>query len=423
MCIRDSHNYGGEQFGVARDEGTFAAGDHVGWPDALSSAYYLAEVPASTLNAPTRLAPPVERNGGTTLLGSEAGLREIPLLLTTGSALAPEVDAYLQGLYPPSLASGIKTATNAGGSNDGGFGYLFGGSAAVSPANLAQVGLDLSGGTYVMANSTDLAPTLSAANVFYTGADLTPVSSDVTAPAGVAAAPNKVCAFRNAFAGSQFAVAMNHDFTFTSATQQTQQIAYTAASSAFPASQSGITCVAALDTTMSALFFGSSLSGHTTPAVPIDYTAAHTMSGQSLGTLSAPSANAGDITAPLPAGQASEAQTITWTGVTFPITFQGTTMALATANITLVLTRTKGANSLDYVTFTGSVKVTSGSTTVVLATITGGESSATVAAGASTSSPFPLIGEYVAPGAGAFVATVTAGATPSLLNPTINGNS
>jgi hypothetical protein len=328
---------------------------------------------------------------------------------------------YLNGLLPPST-SAYRTATNPGAANRGGFGYIFGGTASVQPLTVSGIGLALSGGNYTAGATNDLTPNATAADQFYTGADLTPHGSDVVAPSGVAAAPAKVCTFRNGYTGVQFAVAPNHDFTLPSPATQTQQVAYTGSTDTFPTMQSKIVCVALADSTSNSIFYGESLSGHPTAAMAINYTSGNVLHGAGAGTL-ASATNAGDITPAIASGT-SEQQTITFSNVPFPVTYKGTTTSGAVANIKLVLTRQKGNNSTDFITFTGQVTVFTmvAGSTIFTANITKGESSTTVATASALSGAIPLLGEYTASGTGAFVALVTPGASPNIVNPTIDGN-
>jgi hypothetical protein len=416
-----AHPFSNQEFGFSRDEGTAAAGNHTGWPDALSSAFYLDEVgKTASLAPPLRLAPPVEANNGSTTIGGSVNLAEVPLLLTPGASLAPEVNTYLNGMLPPST-SAYRSATNPGGANQGGFGFIFGGTASVQPLTVSGLGLALSGGNYTGAVTNDLTPSVTAASEFYTGADLTPVTSDVNEPTGVAASPAKACTWRNGYSGTQFAVATNHDGSLPTPANETQQVQYTGSSGAFPAMQSKITCVALADSTSKSLFYGQSLSGHPTAPTALDYTMANVLHGAGLGSASA--TNSGDITPPIASGT-SEQQTITFNNVSFPVTYKGTTTSGAVANIKLILTRTKGANSTDFITMTGTVTVltmTAGAT-IFTANITQGESSTTVATASTLSSSIPVIGEYTAVGTGAFVANVTPGASPNIVTPVIDGN-
>src|SRR5581483_7377606 len=129
--------YTGQLFGLARDEGTAAAGNHVGWPDALASAYYMASLAGGS--APARNAPGVEKSrsddgaGTATFVnlppaacGASGSVCSpyFPLLLTQGSSLSPEVDGYLKAMYP--AGTQYKTGSNPTGANDGGFGFVFG---------------------------------------------------------------------------------------------------------------------------------------------------------------------------------------------------------------------------------------------------------------------------------------------------------
>ncbi|HWW52713.1 MAG TPA: cell wall-binding repeat-containing protein, partial [Acidimicrobiales bacterium] len=208
QVMQDQNKFVNQGFGLARSEGSGLG--HVGWPDALSSGLVLASLHSGTGTVPLRLAPPVEANpspfAAASTLGGTAGPSRFPLLLTPGAGLAPEVDAYLKGLYPVAT----RTASTPATADQGGFGYVFGGQAAILPTAELTMAQDLSGGTYTAgAKRSDLAPTLDNAGVYYTAMDLTGYRNTVTGeggitiPAGQAGAGDKLCLARGAAAGVQ----------------------------------------------------------------------------------------------------------------------------------------------------------------------------------------------------------------------------
>ena len=185
--------YSNLAFGFARSEGGGAA--HVGWPDALSSAWWLAMMDDAG-TTPFRRASPVEKSGDGHVLVGGATNGQAPLLLTQQGSLAPEVATYLAGLYPD--PDNMTTATNAG-ADDGGFGFLFGGDAAISPTQTLDVAHRLSGFTYTTPNRSDLAPTMADGSVFYTNLNYAGYEPDSTTggpSSGGNSGADKVCAFR-----------------------------------------------------------------------------------------------------------------------------------------------------------------------------------------------------------------------------------
>jgi ell wall binding domain 2 (CWB2) len=408
--------------GFARSEGSGA--NHVGWPDALSSAWWLAMQDNESSN-PERLAPPVEKNQtGTTIGGSTD--EQPPLLLTGQGALPASVASYLSGLYPD--ATNMVTATNPGGGDDGGFGFVFGGTSAIAQNQVLDIAQRLSGGTYVTANRSDLAPTMAAGQVFYTALDYTgytPADETVGGPTGVTAAGDKVCGYRNAFTGSQFLSQHEADGLFVSG----QSIDYQNSGSGFPAFQSRFTCDdrpaagdAGDDTT--SVVKGLSSTGHSSGSKTLSWTGAATQLGSTVDgadaaantAVSTPSGC--DVFTDTTVNASTCSTTFTFTGA-MPVTYKGSSYALSAYSLSLTVTRTDGAaagDGTDAITATGTLTVTDGATTLFTATLTG--ESATLA------SPLAIAGFYSQSGAlGGFHLTLTAPtATAALSDLALQGN-
>ncbi|MHB8464834.1 MAG: cell wall-binding repeat-containing protein [Acidimicrobiales bacterium] len=439
--------YSDQLFGLARDEGSAAAGTHVGWPDALASAYYLAGLEGTS--APTRTVPAVNKSrvneGGMTSTAANltpvvcgaAGTKcspAVPLLLTTGSSLVPEVDAYLKAMYPSGGA--YKTGANPTGANDAGFGFVFGGSAAVSLDALAGMSSDLSGQTYNAATATDVAPVLTQTGVFYTTISLASFTGQLAGTTasfvGTAAAkpdPSvaKVCAMPGALGGVAGIEAVNDQRSFVA----TNPVDYYGTTVAYPATSALGSCVdlttaPVASTKSAATFYGVSLSGNATPPVSIGYTPALTLNVQALGNGPSGNTDSGSIFSAIASGS-SETETITYTAIPLQMTsYKGTSISGATADLTLKLTRTKAANSKDVISWTGSLTVLNGTTHVFQAGITQGITDVTPASTGSISSPLNLLGVYAAPGLGAIALTVSPpvvpGSVPQASSIQVSGN-
>jgi putative cell wall binding repeat protein len=448
-------SFSDQLFGVARDEGSYAAGNHVGWPDALASAYYLAELATSKVSDPARLAPPVEKTavsgvvtetqiaptaacGGT----GSACFANYPLLLTTGAGLAPEVDAYLKAMYP-STGSYKSGAASPPGASDGGFAFIFGGSGAVSAADQASLGLDLSGGTYTAAASTDLAPSLAAApGPFYTTADLSAFGPATPAPGttplvltGGTTDP-KVCVAPAAATGVAGILAIDQ----TGATAGAEPVEYYGGTAAYPAASSLGSCVdVKTETAISGSsdtvgLYGASLSGHETALTTVAFPASTTLfsgaaPGTPTGSLGPPATmTGGDVFAPV-AGATSTTETLTYTPASsstpqFPFTYRGTTYNTGALRLTITLVRSAGANGADVLAWTATVNgyVNAGSATPVFTASVGkGYVDATPAAGTAILTPINLLGVYGAAGnAGAVVLEVSPPTTPTG-SPSVSG--
>ncbi|MBK9180320.1 MAG: cell wall-binding repeat-containing protein [Acidimicrobiales bacterium] len=219
----------GTLFGFARsdrNDGTDAV-------DALAGAAFVDNVGLAGVSAPTRQAPPIERNGAlggdlrgpNTIIGGSTfqpgGI--VPILLVkpgtaTASGLSNAVATYLADLYPDPTS----TSENPTG-NQGGFGYVFGGTAAISAGTEQAIGTLLSGGTYAPAQidsdlvryngATDINPSATVNDIFFTdlgfglialtgGAsnDGGGVDLNQSTPAGLPIGP-KICVYRDGLLG------------------------------------------------------------------------------------------------------------------------------------------------------------------------------------------------------------------------------
>ncbi|MGQ0617194.1 MAG: cell wall-binding repeat-containing protein [Acidimicrobiia bacterium] len=388
--------YSEQAFGFARSEGAGAA--HTGWPDALASSWWLATLFANGDN-PLRAAPPVERNDGPDSdIGG--GDRELPaLLLTTAGSLPGDVDDYLGGLYPDS--DEIFTPDNLAGISDGGFGFLFGGTSAISDGAAGDIASLLSGGTYTSANRTDLAPTVDEELVFYTDLDFSDYSDDnelVGGPLGAITGVEKVCAFRNAFEGVQFLAAVDaDDFVNAAEIDYQGQPGPVGDDMGYEAEQSRFTCSdLSLSGEDATTVHGTSLSGHETGTVALDWSAA-TSRLSSVADLADP---APDSTTQEPAGcdvfgnQADATECTVTTTYTGPanVVFKNIGIAGATFELELAVTATDpagGADQTDAVTAVGTLEVISGGSTVFTASLVG--ESAT----APGVDPFQIAGYYL----------------------------
>jgi hypothetical protein len=279
--------------GFARSEGAGAA--FVGWPDVLASAWYIDEYDDGSGPTPFRGAPDWEQNEDYTFIGdgfwdqeSEADTsleseNKTPILVVQQASVPTSVDDYLESLWtnadveicnadpdPGEEGGDDSTSTGAGTcNNEGGFGFVFGGSAAVSAANRLIIAGHLSGDTY---GTTDLTPTQNNALVFYTETsfgEYDPPSENDGGPLGFnpAGAEPGVCWYRNALTGSQFGAVYDTDGDHW----DDEEVDYQNAETAFPRHQSRFWCVSApdggADPDNEANAFGQSLSGHRTLAV------------------------------------------------------------------------------------------------------------------------------------------------------------
>jgi hypothetical protein len=401
QLMQDQNKFVNQGFGLARSEGSGL--DHVGWPDALSSGLVLTALHSGTGTVPLRLAPPVEANpspfAAASTLGGTAGPSRFPLLLTPGSVLAPEVDAYLKGLYP----AATRTASTGSTVDQGGFGYVFGGQAAILPTAELTMAQDLSGGTYTVgANRSDLAPGLASTGVYYTAMDLTNYRNTVSGEGGIniplaqAGAGDKVCLARGAAGGVQ-----NLDIAGTTALLGTPNgIGYEVSGAYSPGKSIPMCFPAAALPTQTARVIGVSLSGSVSAFANLSWAAAsstlHTDTPASSTLTSSVSETppvVGNIdTAALPGSPTT--LTATYTFANLGLTYKGTHYTSGTGTLQAVITRTNAQAPMvnDSITCTGTFtfKDASSATVFVIDNI------AADSASEPTASPGPVrcAGEY-----------------------------
>jgi len=417
--------YSDQLFGIARDEGSAAAGDHVGWPDALASAYYLADLATAKVADPVRTAPDVAGSqvlgaasastvGGGASCGTASAscFANYPLLLTTGATLDPTVGAYLQGMYPSSDMYKTDSAT-APGASDGGFAFIFGGAGAVSGSDQASLGSDLSGGTYGSGNDSDLSPTMSPAVApFYTTADLSaftpptmPVVGDTpTMLAGSGTGP-KVCVGPGLLTGVSGVLAIDQ----TGVTDDAEPLEYYGSTSPYKAGSSLGVCTDVhteanlSNSTDSVTFYGASLSGHETAATAVTFPSAKTLvsgtapAGSVTGALPTASPSSGNVFTPLPTATTStQAETFSH----FPLAFSdaGQLYSAGVATLVVTVTRTVALNARDTLswkgTLTGFARIAADTTPIFTATVSGGLVDATPLTGAPIVATINLLGAY-----------------------------
>jgi len=393
----DAGNFKNQLFGFARSEGGGA--DHVGWPDALSSSLVLSSL-SGLATAPTRLAPPVEANNGTTFIGGVKSPHRAPLLLTacgtlgscpTGTVPLPtDVSAFLTGLYP----SATKTASN-GASDDGGFGLVFGGANAVAADTELTIAQDLSGGSYKPgAPRTDLSASLSAPKVFYTDLDFSTNHAASSPPNyGTDSSPNggglattsfglkpgdagrpKVCAWRGADVGIQW-----YDLFDPSggAPKSTATAAYDTGGAPFTAGSNEPFCVdgGTLSTSGVGLFAGVSLSGAPSNAVSLNWSApSMTLSTTLPSPVATPPSTAPTVgPSPLngidepasPSGATTLA--LTYNNLPLKVVYKGTTYTSANLVVTITRTSSNSPGTNDAVTCSGTLTEMTGSTAAFVA--------------------------------------------------------
>ncbi|MFA5786733.1 MAG: cell wall-binding repeat-containing protein [Actinomycetota bacterium] len=161
--------FSNQTFCFARSEGT--GDESKGWPDALTAGPACAQLSGGYDDSqPTRMAPPVDGEAHNTelqFLGGAAPRKITPLLLVASGDLGA-VSGFLAGLFPS--GAGYKTGEDALGTSNGGFGYLFGGAAAISTNLQAEMSRLLSGGTYSDALGVvgDRGPAMATNKVFFT---------------------------------------------------------------------------------------------------------------------------------------------------------------------------------------------------------------------------------------------------------------
>ena len=414
-AAEDHSNLG---IGFARSEGN--AADHKGFPDALAAAYFL-DTFNDKATAPRRLAPSIEANNSTedeegtevhvTIGGVEATL-PAPLLLTAQAEVPAEVADYLASLWP--TADDIKTAETPDGTNDGGFGFLFGGESAISDAAEATVAGAVSGGTYDAATATDLAPALDLEKLFYTTANLSLADSEsgggVDAD-GATASGDKICVTRGGLVGSRWLALYDDAATRDAVLLGAQAVDYEdAAQGAYAAGESRFQCVSAAAGTTAADVLGLSLSGHATPATSLDWgPEASLLSTPSPGQDLSVNTTEGDPTEEVDFLTGETTSTQTYSG-TMTVTVGGTTFNDTPFSLTITFTRTdSGEFALDggpdTITFEADLNFTGTDGPDVTFESIVGES-------ATIESPLQLVGMYTSgDNRGAFLATVSGGGT------------
>jgi hypothetical protein len=375
-------------FGVARSEGS--RDQHVGWPDALTSAWFLGNYDDLGLT-PIRQAPPIEKNTGTTPLGGDTWGTP-PLLLVQQGRIPSTVEAYLKGLWPDPTK--MRTASNPAGQNRGGFAFVFGGTGAITTTVARSVSTSLSGGTYTVTEQTDFAPVLTVDKLFFTAADMAsyvgPDSGGGLDNGGSSGAGDKVCVLREGLAGAEWLALYEADGPFVSAVPADYQDPDTA----YPAFKSRMVCsdrlaVADAEDDKTARAFAISLSGKEV-FQSLDWSDPMKTLSTTAGQAAAPPTTftpAVDPTADVVDGGTAQA-TYKWVDGSFPfgITYKGTT-STGSFDLTLSLVRTDPAGpGGDRVTFTGTLVVKGGGATLFTASVQG-ES-------ASLLSPLQLVGMY-----------------------------
>ena len=412
-----SASYANVMVGVARSEG--AGASHVGFPDALASAWFL-DTAADQATPPKRLAPPVEKNAdkkaadGTltyTYIGGEKGTHRPSLLLTTRTALPTPVSDHLKARHP----AATRTATTPTAVN-GGFGFIFGGEGAIAQPVVLSIAEALANGTtYTAPNRSDLAVKMDDAKLFYTAMPFTGYATSDGGGVdleGAIAEGDKMCTLRNALAGAQF-LGIYQAASYSTAgvvDYQDSDVSWTPFQSRF-----SCTDVSSVSSDR-AQVIAIGPSGQDSQVKLIDW------SGEDL-RLSMPTAvtddkadtvtSGGNPTTEITfdAGNGGSAQgSATWTGV-MNVVYKGTAYNDAPYTLTLNFTRNDppsdppgqfpGDPADDYITFTGSLTVRSATALLFSANLAG--ESSTIA------SPLKLSGMYTTgQGAGGFRATVEA---------------
>ena len=433
----DIGKWNDQQFGFARSEGT--GDNHVGWPDALSSALVLESM-NKLATAPTRITAPVESNltdagsgkTGINFVGGKSSPGRVPLLLVTQAAEPPEVHSFLTGLYKDKAGttSSPDLENQNGYRYEGGFGFVFGGFAAVSSATELSVGKDLSGGLYTAAAQSDLLPKFDSSLVFYTAESflqsVTPGQAYLESGAGTGGvapqsswvdAGDKVCTMRGADTGVSFMELVDSNNALLNNTKPGSAI-YEPSGSSFPAGKSEIVCMDARGLT-SANLLGVSLSGGLSNAVPLDWSsAANTLRTQdstgtpSRGSAAEPDAQGGyEGSAPgqsidQPAGMSPTILDLSYSGkiaattsntgsvLTLPLDYKGTNYTHATMTVKLTRASSGSPNTPDPITCTGTVTGQTDSGSTVFSATFAGESSTAPSGQPGGSNVIACVGEY-----------------------------
>ncbi|MBW3537032.1 MAG: cell wall-binding repeat-containing protein [Actinobacteria bacterium] len=395
---------------VARSEGS--GNKHVGFADALASAFFL-DTASDIAVAPIRMAPPIETNVATrnedgtfnpkVTIGGSAGPRRAPLYLVPQSAIPDPTLSHLAPLFPAARQSAPSSAANR--ANHGGFGFVFGGEAAVSRTAELRLAERLSGQTYTAAEDgpgvrTDLVPSMAPLSIYFTAMGFdgytTPTSRGMNERAAFSEG-DKICAYRGALKGSQWLAAYQAG-SFAAA----QDVDY-------ENTESRIFCMDAVAVTSGqAQVLAFSLSGHETAPVSVDWSdSAERMS------IDPPASDdrADNVTdgSRLTSEYSCTASLICSGGgkssATFSgeldITFRGVSYTAApyTLNLNFDRSQTSGSNN-DTITYTGSFSVRDGTSLLFSANVQGETT--------GRESPFKLVGMYnTGGGKGGMRATVT----------------
>lgn len=417
-------DFSNQMVSIARSEGSGTS--HAGFADALSSAFFL-DTAADIAVAPTRLAPKVEQNiqaqaqdgsfGPKVTIGGTKGPRRIPLYLVPQKEVPAGTLTHLTTIYPNNCCRQASPAASASRANHGGFGFVFGGEAAVARAAELALAQRLSGNQYTAGTAegdpgvrTDLVPTQVPGKIFYTSMAFdgytTGLGGGINAQ-GDFAEGEKICALRDTFKGVQW-LASYEAGAFGSA----QDVDYQGAGQGFPVGFSRPICDNVEDlTTGRAQTLGFSLSGHETAPITVDFSSSApklSMNAPTSDDKSDSVTNGGNLTTErsctdpgclLISGGGKS--TVTFSGIT-DITYKGTTYTDAPWNLTLNFERTETAtgSSNDYITFDGTFVVRNASALLFSSSLSGEAT--------GRQSPFKLVGMYqTGSGKGGLRATVT----------------
>ena len=399
----------------ARSEGSGAT--HAGFADALSSAFFM-DTANDVAVAPIRRAPPIETNtapqaedgsfGPKVNIGGTAGPRRGPLLLVPQGAV-PEATATYMGEIFSEPGRESAPAAAASRENHGGFGFVFGGVAAVARNTELALAQLLSGGVYTAAEDgpgkrTDLAPTMTAPQVFYTSMSYdgytTPAGTRGVNARGAFADGDKICATRGALKGVQWLAAYQAGNYATAG-----EMDYAGGVSAFQ-------CIDAAEVTSAqAQVLALSLSGHPTVPISVDWSSSSArlnvdppLSDDRADSVT----DGGNLTTDYSCQDPTNVlvcsgggkSSATFSGIG-DIDYKGTSYSDAPWTLVLNFDRseTTGANN-DTVNYTGTFTVRDGTSLLFTATVAG-ES-------VGRESPFKLAGMYTSgQGKGGMRATVT----------------
>ena len=419
-------NFSNQFVSIARSEGSGAS--HVGFADALSSAFFLDSA-SDIAVAPIRLAPKVETNlqpraqdgsfGPKVTIGGTKAARRAPLYLTPRAEFPPTTLTHLATIFPNNCCRTSSPAANAARANHGGFGFVFGGEAAVTRPTELRFAQRLSGDTYTvgtvegdLGNRSDLAPTMAPAPVFYTSMAFdgytTPLGGGFNSDADFAAGP-KVCALRNVFKGTQWMASYE-----AGAFRTAEDVDYQGSGQAFPVQQSRPFCDDTKDVSSSrAQVLGFSLSGHETVPITVDWSGFELSMPRPMSDDKSDSIkDGGNLTTEFSCDldinligvicTGGGKSTVTFSGIT-DITYKGTSYSDAPWSLTLNFTRqdtSKGNPGDDYITYDGNFTVRDGTALLLSASLVGETLGRTA--------PFKLAGMYTAgTGKGGMRATVS----------------